>query len=132
MKKVLSLVLALSVAASLLTGSFALSAEEAYDDTYVYVMSETSVTGNNVEITASAGGEYIGVITEGSDPWISLAGISVPSEYGYMAVKYAGASNTSFVGNNHYVATDGGLAWGQPGSFTAPNMTADNAWHLKI
>ena len=47
MKKVLSLVLALSVAASLLTGSFALSAEEAYDDTYVYVMSETSVTGNS-------------------------------------------------------------------------------------
>lgn len=141
MKKVLSLVLALSVAASLMTGSFALSAEEAYDDTYVYVMTEQSLeTTSDVEITESTNGEYISLITSdlnednNIDPWVAVMGISVPHEYQYMAVKYAGASNTSFDGNNHYVTadTEPALGWGQPGSFTAPNMTADNAWHLKI
>ena len=63
MKKVLSLVLALSVAASLMTGTFALSAEEAYDDTYVYVMTEQSLeTTSDVEITESTNGEYISLI----------------------------------------------------------------------
>ncbi len=126
MKKVLSLVLALSVAASLMTGSFALSAEEAYDDTYVYVMTEQSLeTTSDVEITESTNGEYISLITSdlnednNIDPWVAVMGISVPHEYQYMAVKYAGASNTSFDGNNHYVTadTEPALGWGQPGSF---------------
>ena len=54
---------------------------EAYDDTYVYVMTEQSLeTTSDVEITESTNGEYISLITSdlnednNIDPWVAVNG----------------------------------------------------------
>ncbi len=105
------------------------------DDTHAYKLSETAIALQScVEITPSEGGEYVSVITKAGnpqDPYFGIVGLNVPSDYKYMAVKYACASNTKIEGNNHYIAT-AKLSFGQPGSYTTPDMLADNAWHLKI
>lgn len=75
-----------------------------------------------IQIFAAVDNSYAYVLSEQTPNY---------SEYKILAIKYAGISTTNFEGNNHYVATNSGLQWGQSGSYSLPNMTADDEWHLK-
>lgn len=128
MKKVLSVLLSVMLFMMMFQG---IQIFAAVDNSYAYVLSEQTPNYNGVTATASEDGAYVSLVTTGDDSWFALDGLNIPSEYKILAIKYAAISTTNFEGNNHYLAATNGLAWGAAGSFTLPNMTADNEWHLK-
>ncbi|MBR3839352.1 MAG: hypothetical protein IKJ75_06485 [Clostridia bacterium] len=127
MKKLISIIVSVMLFVSLFAG---LQVSAAIDDTYVYVMSETTLGGKN-SVNATPNDGYLSCITTGGDPWISINVDNVPPEYEVIAIKYALSSATAPANNSHYIATDGGLNWGQAGSFTGPGFVNDDQWHLK-
>ena len=128
MKKVLSVLLSVMLFMMMFQG---IQIFAAVDNSYAYVLSEQTPNYNDVTATVSEDGAYVSLVTTGDDSWFALDGLNIPSEYKILAIKYAGISTTNFEGNNHYVATNSGLQWGQSGSYSLPNMTADDEWHLK-
>lgn len=127
MRKIISMLLAVSLLATLFAGVSAFAAD--YDDLYVYKMSEVSryhalndIDGDPI---ISDDGSYVTYpsTANAGDAYVMIPVDSVPiDEYGVFAVRYKADSlhgNGNFLndGQNFYGASNG--------------MTADGEWHLQ-
>lgn len=134
MKRIFSMILAVSLAVALLSGAAVFAAD--YDDEYVYSFGDpqTAVTAITVLHMPNANEGYGTMTTNGADPWFFIR-VDIPSTQKYVAVKYA--SDFELAGNLVITAGDEGsttpiLDWGMEGTEADPQMIADGEWHLAI
>lgn len=139
MKRIFSMILAVSLAVTLLAGASVFAAD--YDDTYVFRFGGSlALTAVAVTHEASIDGAYGTITTNTGDPsqaWFFFRAF-IPNTQKYVAIKYA--TEFALAGNLVITADENDidptvppqLDWGMEGTEADPQMTTDGEWHLAI